>query len=101
LDYFDKLANTIWLFGKTNSFGVGKTDMRLTQVDENQKVDKNQPAEDIRPISHLDFKTGIVERFCWAIALKITRFKTAYLESLKEDNYDWLDNFPRGKHSQL
>jgi hypothetical protein len=46
LDAFDKLANTIWLFGKTNSFGVGKTDMRLTQVDENQKVDKNQPAED-------------------------------------------------------
>jgi hypothetical protein len=58
LDYFDNSANTIWLFGKTNSFGVGKTDMRLTQVDENQKVDKNQPAEDIRPISHLDFKTA-------------------------------------------
>ena len=69
--------------------------MRLTQVN------NNQPAEDIKPISHLDFKSGIAERFCGAIALKITTFKTAYLESLKEDNYDWLDNFPRGKHSQL
>lgn len=46
------------------------------------------------------FSIGFAKTFFETTARRIIRFKEAYVESLKSDNYDWLDNFPQGKYSQ-